>query len=287
MSFPHLEHLLDILVKLRGPEGCPWDQEQDLGSAARHLSDEVHEYVDSAVEGDVPHVRKELADLLYMVAFNWLLLSEEDGTAFDELARLGAEKLIRRHPHVFGDASAYSSADSNLLWNQIKAQERAEAARVARAEGSAGESTDAGETADPSDDTPPPPSALKDLSPSASPLRQAVMFGQGAASTGFDWPDSDAVIDKLHEELGELQEAQHAEDEKAVAEELGDVLFAVTQLARKLGVDPDVALRNTNRKFADRFRQVESRFGHDPARMRSAGLDELHAAYLEIKARER
>lgn len=278
MSFPHLEHLLAILEQLRGPEGCPWDRDQDLASAARHLSDEVHEYVDVAVVGDLSQVRKELADLLYMVAFNWLLLSERDGTEFDDLAAEGSQKLIRRHPHVFGDASASTTSDSNLLWNQIKARERAEASAAER-DGTSGE--------DPVAAVPLPTSALKDLSPSASPLRQATMYGQGAATTGFDWPDGDAVMEKLHEELGELREAKTQGDGAAVAEELGDLLFAVAQLARKLGVDPDVALRNTNRKFARRFHEVEARFDHDPQRMRSAGLEGLQAAYRAVKDAER
>jgi ATP diphosphatase len=272
MPFPHLERLLEILARLRGPSGCPWDREQNLASAARYLSDEVHEYVDVAADGDLSQVRQELADLLYMLSFNWLLLFEQDGLDFDDLAREGAEKLIRRHPHVFGEADAHSSADSNLLWNQIKAQEKVEAADGV-------DTTVAGD--------PPPASLLKDLSPSASPLRQAAMYGQGAAATGFDWPDRDAVLAKLHEEIQELREAEQRGDPAAVAGELGDVLFAVVQLARKLDVDPDVALRRTNRKFARRFHDVEARFDHDPTRMRDAGLDSLHEAYLAAKADER
>lgn len=264
MSFPQLDRLVNILLRLRGPDGCPWDREQDLASAARYLSDEVHEYVDAAHAGDLDHLRKELADLLYMVAFNWLILSEQSDVTFDDLARDGADKLERRHAHLFAGGKPTSAAESNAHWNAAKAREKAEAGQPDAV-----------------------PSSLKDLSPSASPLRQALLYGKGAAETSFDWPAPEDVLRKLHEELDELAAARHAGDQHHVEEELGDVLFAAVQLCRKLGVDPDVALRRTNAKFARRFRTIEADHDHDPQRLRDRGLHALHAAWEEVKARER
>jgi MazG family protein len=193
-AFPQLTRLLEVLVRLRGPAGCPWDRAQTPASAARWFSDEVHEFVEQ-VEADAPEkTREELADLLYMLAFNWLLLHERSGVEFDALAGLGADKLIRRHPHVFGDAKAQDVSDSNALWETIKAQESGAAAAAT-------------------------PSLLKDLPASISPLRQSIAHGDNAAIVGVDWENADQVVVKLHEELGELQHAVAAGDAPATEEE--------------------------------------------------------------------
>lgn len=260
-DFPQLRRLLDILRTLRGPDGCPWDRKQTLATAARYLTDEVHEYAEIADASRPAESRAELADLLYMVAFNWLLLAEHDDVAFDDLAAAGADKLVRRHPHVFGDDQARTVAESQELWNRAK---EAEAGK---------------------DDA--PGGALKDLAPSTSALRQAWTYGHTAADVGFDWDHPDQILAKVHEELGELAEARAQDDDDHVEEELGDVLFAVTQLARKLGVDPDRALRRTNRKFASRFRALEQELGPDPATLRALGVDRMMEAWEEIKRRRR
>ena len=260
MSFPQLTRLLEVLARLRGPEGCPWDRSQTPQSAARWFSDEVHEFVEQ-VEAEAPEAtRDELADLLYMLAFNWLLLRERSGVEFDELARLGSDKLIRRHPHVFGDAKAQSVSDSNALWEEIKARESGSPER--------------------------PASLLKELPASISPLRQAIAHGDNAAAVGFDWANADQVVVKLHEELGELQQAVAEGDAAATEEELGDLLFAVCQLARQLAVDPDRALRRTNSKFARRFRAIEARHGYDRQRLRERGVEGMMRDWEEIKREE-
>lgn len=278
MVFPHLQRLLDILVQLRGPAGCPWDRAQTLATAARYLADEVHEYADVATTGDLPAASHELADLLYMVCFNWLLLHEQRPMPFDELAHAGADKLIRRHPHVFGGEQARTEQDSQLLWNRIKAQERAAAGAAA------GVATSGASDAQASTGATAPPTALKQLAASVSPLRQAALYGSSAADVGFDWPAATAAFAKLDEEVAELRTAMAQEQAAAVEAELGDVLFAAVQAARKLGVDPDTALRGANRRFAGRFQRLEAAFGHDAPRMRATPKEELLAKWRELGA---
>lgn len=258
MAESQIKRLLEILRHLRGPEGCAWDQQQDLASAARYLADEVFEYVETAATGDDEAAADELSDLFYMVAFNWLLLSERSGIDFEELARRGADKLQRRKPHVFGEAERWEGLSHEEIWRRTKARERG-------------------------GDEPAPPSLLKDLHPSASALRQAVLHGRLAAKAGFDWSGPEPVVAKLHEELEELRQATREEDPAAVEEELGDLLFAVVQLGRKLGVDPDLALARTNRKFARRFRAIESRHDHDVDRLRGLGLEGLWREWKTVK----
>jgi MazG family protein len=259
MDHEQLDRLLSILRELRGPNGCAWDQRQDLASAARFLSDETFEYVEAAAGTDTLRALEELADLFYMVAFNWLILSERNPVEFDELARLGADKLVHRKPHVFDDDEAFDGLSHEEIWRRQKAAERG-------------------------DDR--PPSLLKDLHPAASPLRQAILRGDNAAGSGFDWEGPEPVIAKVHEELDELQQARRNGDEAGIREELGDLLFAVCQLARKLGVDPDLALSATNDKFARRFRAIEARHDHDPERLRALGIDGLWREWNAVKALE-
>lgn len=264
MEHPHLHRLLDVLRTLRGPQGCAWDQQQDLASAARFLSDEVFEYVEAATRGDDEAATAELADLFYMLAFNWLLLHERTGVDFDELPRRGTEKLVRRKPHVFDPDPRYAGQSHEEIWRRAKAEESGE---------------------DPASSA--PPSLLKDLNASTSPLRQAWMHGHLAAKSGFDWATPDPVIAKLHEELEELAQARRDEDADAIEDEMGDLLFAAVQLARKLDVDPDAALRRTNAKFARRFRAIEARHGHDPQRLRELGLEGLWREWGAVKRDEK
>jgi MazG family protein len=255
-----VQHLLEVLERLRGPDGCAWDQRQDLASAARFLSDEVFEYVDAAASGDTGRATEELSDLFYMLAYNWLILSETHDVKFEELAERGAEKLKHRKPHVFDDTDEWQGLSHEEIWRRQKAKESGEERS---------------------------PSLLKDLHPAASPLRQAILRGDNAAQSGFDWDGPDPVIAKVHEELGELQQARRDGSPEEVADELGDLLFAVTQLARKLGVDPDLALAGTNEKFARRFRAIEARHDHDVERLRALGIDGLWQEWNAVKADER
>ncbi|MBD3222736.1 nucleoside triphosphate pyrophosphohydrolase [bacterium] len=260
----NVQALLQTIDTLRSPGGCPWDRKQTLQTAAHHLQDEAAEVLEAALHESGEEVREELGDLLFMVAFVTRILGEQLPTDLDEVARLGNEKLVRRHPHVFGDHTTDDVEESQARWNAIKAEEK-------RHKG-----------LDPSEDP-----VLKDLPASQPPLHQAYRYQKDAARVGFDWPDTDGVWDKLREEEQELREAVDAGDADAIEHELGDILFAWANLARKLGVHPDVALRKANRRFRSRFHQVEAQFDGDPEAMRGAGLEALETAWQQAKRRER
>lgn len=259
MSLPDTEALLRTIHTLRSPGGCPWDRKQTLPDAARYLLDEAGELLDATLEDDPDHVTEELGDLLFMVAFCCEIHGETADTDFDGVARGGNEKLIRRHPHVFGDEDAETQAESQMHWNAIKAAERSARGEVEAV-----------------------PTVLKDLPASSSPLRQAHDYQKQAAEVGFDWPTVEGIWDKLDEEMAELREAAASGDQTAVEHEVGDILLAAVNLSRRLGVQADDALRRANRRFRGRFRGVESRFPDHEA-MKTAGLDALEAAWQASK----
>jgi len=262
-NLPSVQALLETIDTLRSPGGCPWDRKQTLATAAHHLQDEAAEVLDAALLGRPEDVREELGDLLFMVCFVTRILAEQEPTTLDDVARVGNEKLVRRHPHVFGERPAGDVEESQHRWNEIKAEEK-------RRKG-----------LDPDRE-----SVLKDLPPSQPPLHQAYRYQKDAARVGFDWPDLAGVWEKLREEEGELEAAIAAEDPAAIEHELGDVLFAWANLARKLGVHPDVALRRANQRFRKRFRRIEAAYGHDRAALAAASLEELEAAWQAAKRAE-
>jgi MazG family protein len=259
----HVAELLQTIHVLRSPGGCPWDRKQTLASAAHHLLDEAAELLEAALSDDLDHTAEELADLLFMVAFCTEILHERHPADFAEIARLGLQKLIRRHPHVFGDRTAADPVESQARWNEIKAAER-----LARGE------------------PPRPPGILKRLPPATAPLHQARTDQKAAAEAGFDWPDIGGVWRKLDEEIGELRQAASGGDPAAIEHEVGDLLLAVVNLARWLDVRPDIALRRANRRFRERFSRVAARFGGSPERMKAAGLDALETAWQQAKEAE-
>jgi tetrapyrrole methylase family protein/MazG family protein len=256
------EDLLATIHTLRSPGGCPWDRKQTLVDAARYLLDEAGELVDAALSGDADHVREELGDLLFMTCFCCEILGETAGVSMQDIARQGNAKLIRRHPHVFGDAQAHEVGASQRLWNEIKAQEK-------RAKG-----------LDPEAE-----SVLKEMPSSTAPLHLAYRWQHDAADVGFDWPTIDGVNAKLQEELAEFEEAAAAQDPAAIEHELGDVLFSLVNLARWHHVQPDMALRKANERFAARFRLVEAQFRAEGRAMGEATLDELEASWQAAKRR--
>ncbi len=261
MSLPETRALLETIHTLRSPGGCPWDMKQTLPDAARYLLDEAGELIDAALSGDQEHVTEELGDLLFMVAFCCEIHGETSGATFEDVARGGNDKLIRRHPHVFGGENAENQAESQVHWNAIKAAEK-------EAKGIVEE-----------------PTVLKDLPASSSPLRQAHVYQKNAAEVGFDWPDNDGVVAKIHEELDEVREAEAAGDRDALIHEVGDLLLAVVNLARRLGVEADDALRLANRRFHGRFRHVEKQYPDHDA-MKEASLEELEAHWQDAKRSE-
>mgnify|MGYP001079687991 FL=1 len=262
MPLAHTETLLATIRALRAPGGCPWDRKQTLADAARHLMEEAGELLEAALSGDLAHAEEELADLLYMICFCREILGEARAVSFEDIARLGHEKLVRRHPHVFGERTARDQAESQERWNEVKAAER-------RARG-----------VDTSRE-----SVLKDLPAAGSPLTQAALYQENAAAVGFAWPDDAGAWRKLDEELGELRAAAAAADGAAVGRELGDALFALAGLARRLGHPPDDALRLANRRFRDRFQALEARYDWSRERLRHAPPAELLAAWRQTAQR--
>lgn len=257
---PDFTDLLATIHRLRQPGGCPWDRKQTLTDAARYLLDEAGELVDAALSGDLAHVREELADLLFMTCFCCEILGETTGDSMHDVARQGNAKLIRRHPHVFGDEQAHEVGTSQRLWNEIKAQEKRDKGLDPGAE-----------------------SVLKEMPASTAPLHLAHRWQKDAADVGFDWPSLDGVQAKLREELAEFDEAVAAGDPDAVEHELGDVLFSLVNLARWHRVQPDLALRRANQRFAARFHRVEAAFRAQGRELGSATLDELEAAWQQAK----
>lgn len=258
----NFDNLLQTIATLRAPGGCPWDRQQSLSDAARYLLDEAGELLDAALAGQADHVKEELADLLFMTCFCCQILGDSEDVTMDEIARLGNEKLIRRHPHVFGESAARDSGESQERWNAIKDQEKRE------------RGIDPGEE-----------SALKDMPSSTAPLHQAHGYQQNAAEVGFDWPDIEGVWAKLREEWGELEEAVAANEQDAMTAELGDFLFAAVNLARWLNIPPDAALRQANRRFRQRFRSMETEFCRQDRKLQDASLKELERAWQQAKAR--
>ena len=259
MTDPRVEafaRLVEIVDRLRAPDGCPWDREQTLESMASCVLEEAYEVVDALRDQDDGARCGEIGDLLMNCTLLARIAEDEGRFSMRDVAERVSDKLVRRHPHVFGDAEAGTEDEALANWERIKREERAAEGRER--------------------------SALEGVPQALPALLRAYRVGQKAAQTGFDWPDRSGPLAKLHEELGEL-EAEIAQGEattQRVREELGDVLFSVCNLARHLGIEPEMALRETVDRFSARFRGVERRLG---PRLGEAELDELEAAWQEAK----
>lgn len=244
-ALARLTELVGVVFRLRDEGGCPWDRKQTLASMVSNLQEEAAEVAEAVAAGDDAHVSEELGDTLMNVVLMARIGQDEGRFDLAAVAAGIAEKLVRRHPHVFGDLSAEDADAALASWNQAKA-----------AEGKAA-------------------TGRLDGVPSGLPaLAAARRLGEAAAASGFDWPDHTGALDKLREELDELLAAQASGDAAALEDELGDVLFSVVNLARKLDVDPDQALRRTLAKFRRRFAAMEAALGEDLER---ADLETLEA----------
>jgi len=252
-----LDRLLEVMDRLRDPDhGCPWDLAQDFRSIAPYTIEEAHEVADAIERDDLEHLRDELGDLLFQVVFHSRLGQEIGAFDFDAVADAVADKLIRRHPHVFGDAAPMDAVAQTEAWEQIKARERGASGLNSHIDG---------------------------VSPGLPPMRRAVKLQQRAGRAGFDWTELAPVLDKIREELLELEQELPGADRDRLEDELGDLLFAVTNLARKLDLDPDAALRRTNLKFEHRFRIMERLSTERGQRFEQLDLDAQEQLWQEAK----
>lgn len=260
-----IETLLGIMRRLRDPDrGCPWDVQQNFRTIAPYTIEEAYEVADAIEHGDLGQLKDELGDLLFQVVFHAQMASEEGAFDFDGVAEAIADKLIRRHPHVFGDADIGSSEAQTANWEAIKAEERRQKAGGG------------------------PVSALDGIGVGMPGLTRAVKLQKRAARVGFDWGDIGPVFDKLDEEIGELRhEVEQRAGHDRLEDELGDLLFVVANLARHLKVDPEAALRRTNAKFERRFRYIEQALTGQGRTPEDANLEEMDALWDAAKREER
>jgi tetrapyrrole methylase family protein/MazG family protein len=262
-----------ISARLRAPDGCPWDQEQTHASLRKHLLEEAYEVYDALEAGATPALAGELGDLLLQVVLHAQLAAEAGVFDLADVQAAIGTKIVRRHPHVFGDAEARTASDVNRQWERIKADERAEAG--------------AGSGDEPGDGPATPRGALDGISASLPALAASQEMQERAANIGYDWPSLDGVLDKVVEETDELREAADDPDPAAWAEEFGDLLFVLVNVARKRGIEAEAAVRAANAKFRRRFGSVERQAADRGVALRDldfAALDELWDA---AKAEER
>ncbi len=262
MSAGGVERLLEVMRRLRDPEtGCPWDVEQTFATIAPYTIEEAYEVADAIEREAWGELEGELGDLLLQVAYHARMAEERGLFGFDRVAHGIADKMIARHPHVFGAGETVEGSEAmRAVWEERKAAERA--AKAGRAGGDA--------------------SLLADVPVGLPALTRALKLQKRAARAGFDWTEAAPILGKLREELGEF-EAELAGGGLAAEGELGDVLFTVVNLARRLGFDPETALRGTNAKFERRFRGMEARASEDGRPLAGRGLDELEALWTEAK----
>jgi MazG family protein len=250
------ERLVGIMARLRAPGGCPWDREQNFDTIKPYLLEETYEVLDAIDQRDWPGLAEELGDLMLQAVFFAEMASEEGKFRIDDSLDAISEKLIRRHPHVFGDGTAKTPDDVKRRWDEIKADEKKEKGK--------------------------PPQGLLDSVPRKLPaLVEAAQISSKAVAVGFEWENIEQVFEKLDEELRELAEAREAGKADAIEGEIGDVLFTLVNLARRLKVDPEQALRKTNAKFRKRFAYMESH-----AMLPGATLAEMEALWQEAKAHD-
>jgi len=245
-----------IMARLRAPGGCPWDREQSFDSIKPYLLEETYEVLDAIDRRDWPGLADELGDLLLQAVFFAQMASEENKFRIDDSLDAISEKLIRRHPHIFGDADAKTADDVKRRWDEIKAEEK-------KARGEA------------------PRGILESVTRQAPALVEAQQISSKAAAVGFDWENPDQVLEKLDEELDELRRARDGGSQAELENEIGDLFFVLVNLARFFKVDPEQALRRTNAKFRKRFAHVESR-----AQLPGASVAEMEALWQEAKSAE-
>jgi len=266
-----ISRLLEIMAMLRTPgTGCPWDLEQDFATIAPYTIEEAYEVADAIARDDLDDLRDELGDLLLQVVFHARMAEEQHAFAFGDVVEAITRKMIRRHPHVFADKDGkVTPAHVKGVWDQIKAEEKAE--RAARR---------------PPEETAAHKSLLSGVKAGQPALARAMELQRKASTVGFDWNDPRAVLHKIREETDEIEAALDRGDARELAEETGDLLFALVNLARHVGADPDLALRGTNAKFERRFGYIERALQQQGRSLQSASLAEMDALWNEAKGEE-
>jgi len=270
-AHPSIDRLLAIMAALRDPTtGCPWDREQTFATIAPYTIEEAYEVAEAIRDNDLAALKDELGDLLFQVVFYAQMASESGGFTFDAIASAVSDKMIRRHPHVFGTAEIASSEAQTRNWETIKAHERT--AKVTAMNGAEA-----------------PTSALAGVSRALPGLTRALKLQARAARVGFDWGEARPILAKIAEEVAELEAAiaGRAEAPDAVEAELGDLLFACVNLARHLKVDPEASLRHANAKFERRFRTIEAALAAEGRTPEDATLAEMDALWDRAKAAEK
>jgi len=266
-TIPPIERLKEIMARLRDPEsGCPWDIEQNFDTIAPYTIEEAFEVADAIEQKDMASLKDELGDLLLQVVYHAQMAAEMDEFVFDDVVAAISDKMVRRHPHVFGNDSVESSAAQTLAWEEQKARERAG-------------NQDNG--------------VLDGVAKGFPALLRAYKLQKRAARVGFDWPEATGALAKLHEELEELTVEMNAgdagdagdarENEEKLLDEFGDVLFSAVNLARKLNIDPEAALRHGNAKFERRFRDMETSINETGGKFDGMSLDEMEALWRQSK----
>jgi len=260
------------MAALRDPTaGCPWDAEQTFASIAPYTIEEAYEVADAIERGSTEDLREELGDLLLQVVFHARMAEEAGMFDFGGVVEAITAKLIRRHPHVFGDANARSPEAVKGLWGRIKAEEKRLKSEARTRRGLAAED---------------PPGTLDGVPLALPALSRAIKLQEKAGKVGFDWNDARAVLAKIREEVSEVETEIAQGSPQALSGELGDLLFAVVNLTRHLKVDPEAALRGANAKFERRFAHIENRLAEHGQTPEGASLDEMEQLWVEAKARE-
>ncbi len=253
-----LDRLVKIMERLRGPGGCPWDREQTMESLIPFILEEAYEVVDAIESGSADDVKEELGDLLFQVIFASQIAKEKGSFDIYDVIGESSEKMIRRHPHVFGDLEAETTEDVLKHWAEIKKSEGKEKRGY-----------------------------LSGVPEAIPALLRAHKVSEKASKAGFDWKDVDAVIDKVYEELKEFENALSSGDAERTEEELGDLFFALANVSRFIEVNPEEALRKTIGRFIGRFHYIEKKLEEGGKELGSVGLEEMEAMWNEAKAREK
>ncbi len=261
----NFDELVNVMARLRAPGGCPWDREQTYASLAQYLLEETYETFDAIAEadqtGETQNLTEELGDVLLQVVFHSTIAAEREDFTIDEVVKGVSNKLILRHPHVFGDKNLETADDVLNNWDELKKAERAASGKIEKVNDS----------------------ILDEVSLNFPALLEGLKISKKAAKVGFDWENTAQIFEKLDEETGELKKAIEEKNKENIGEEIGDLLFVIVNLARKLGVEPETALKRTNRKFRQRFKFIETELKNAEKTFAESDLEEMDKLWNKAK----